>query len=442
MRSGGMAALVLGLAALGMMAPFAAMADHDRDTPHTIITIVCTIYSDMEAITGVDLALGLSLGQLMANCEMTAEAVETVVPTASVAVTEGSLFPECADTDDCFAPHTITVEPGTAVTWTNNDNVLHTITETEPEPLFDGWALPGEEFTFTFDSPGTYMYGCTVHPWASGVVIVGSGTAPQSTDEPAAVDEPAVMDEPDDNPQLAYDLVDSLIALYMEEGEGALDTINAMVSDTDQPVVGFVVDIETYTIVAHSENPAFLGFPVEPLLENASIPIEVMLQIITEEDEGVWLSYPLPDPQGNIIGYERGWMKMHDGYVFVARYSVDVEERVQGIVQEMIRFYDRNPETTFDTIDSFMSQDPSYPFVTNIETRTIAAHGADPDRVGTTSTILTNSSVPLEDFLAMEEGDATWVDYVFTNPATGMEQSKRSWVVVHDGHLFGAGYYP
>lgn len=435
------AVVVLGLAALGMTAPLAAMAsEHTESGSHTIVTIVCTIYTGHmdEAITGIDLALGLNLGQLVSDCEMTAEYVEAVPSTVSVMVAEGSLFPTCADTDDCFDPHTITVEPGTAVTWTNYDNVLHTVTETKPDPTFDEWLPPGEEFTFTFDASGTYVYGCTIHPWASGTVIV-SGAAEAASED---VVEPAVVTaEVAGNDELVYELVDELIALYMEEGKDAFETITGMSSDSDL-VVGFVVDADGEIIVAHSANPSYVGLVVTPILDNASIPLEVMQQIIEEEEDGVWLSYPTADLQGNPTGYDRGWMKLYDGYIFVGRYSVEVEDLVQGVVEEMLRLYRWNSEDAFDTINSFMSQSPSYPFVIDLNTQTVAAHGSNPDRVGNISVILTNSTITLEEVLNIEDGDGVWAEYVFFNPETGMDQAKRSWVVVHDGYLFGSGYYP
>ena len=40
---------------------------------------------------------------------------------------------------------------------------------------------------------------------------------------------------------------------------------------------------------------------------------------------------------------------------------------------------------------------------------------------------------------ATEEG--LWVEYVFHNPNTDEEQTKRSWVVRHDGVLIGSGWY-
>ena len=34
-----------------------------------------------------------------------------------------------------------------------------------------------------------------------------------------------------------------------------------------------------------------------------------------------------------------------------------------------------------------------------------------------------------------------WVDYLFTNPATGNIEYKHTWVVRHDGLIFGSGWY-
>ena len=37
--------------------------------------------------------------------------------------------------------------------------------------------------------------------------------------------------------------------------------------------------------------------------------------------------------------------------------------------------------------------------------------------------------------------DGGWVSYVFNNPDIGDLQSKHSWVVRHDGLIFGSGWY-
>jgi len=45
-----------------------------------------------------------------------------------------------------------------------------------------------------------------------------------------------------------------------------------------------------------------------------------------------------------------------------------------------------------------------------------------------------------DDMLAATE-DGHWVSYVFVNPDTGEEQRKHAWVVLHDGLIFGSGWY-
>ena len=42
----------------------------------------------------------------------------------------------------------------------------------------------------------------------------------------------------------------------------------------------------------------------------------------------------------------------------------------------------------------------------------------------------------------MEDGEGIWAEYTFNNPATNMEEAKISWIVSHNGYLFGSGYYP
>ena len=100
-----------------------------------------------------------------------------------------------------------------------------------------------------------------------------------------------------------------------------------------------------------------------------------------------------------------------------------------------------DPDNTFDTINSFMTDNVGYPFVIDLHTSSVVADGNDPNRVGGVAAVL-SGSIPLDTFQGMEEGYGIWVDYVDVNPATGMEESKRSWVVMHGGYLFGAGYYP
>lgn len=68
-----------------------------------------------------------------------------------------------------FVPQSITVNSGTTVTWTNQDNITHNV-------KFDSVSSPnlsqGQSFEFKFETPGTYEYHCSIHPDMTGVVIV------------------------------------------------------------------------------------------------------------------------------------------------------------------------------------------------------------------------------------------------------------------------------
>jgi plastocyanin len=73
-----------------------------------------------------------------------------------------------------FVPEDLTVPKGTKVTWTNSDQVPHTVTKDGgPGPDFDsGNVEPGGEFEQTFDEAGTVDYVCTIHPGQSGKITV------------------------------------------------------------------------------------------------------------------------------------------------------------------------------------------------------------------------------------------------------------------------------
>jgi nitrite reductase (NO-forming) len=77
-----------------------------------------------------------------------------------------------------FEPPTATVKAGTTVTWKNADSTLHTVTSGsaeggEPGADFDSSYLAGgKTFQWTFSTPGTFDYFCTLHPYMKGQVVV------------------------------------------------------------------------------------------------------------------------------------------------------------------------------------------------------------------------------------------------------------------------------
>ena len=70
-----------------------------------------------------------------------------------------------------FGPTALTVPVGTTVTWTNRDDIPHTVVSTDR--VFKSKALDTDDkFSFVFSKPGTYSYFCSIHPKMTGQVVV------------------------------------------------------------------------------------------------------------------------------------------------------------------------------------------------------------------------------------------------------------------------------
>jgi len=70
-----------------------------------------------------------------------------------------------------FSPMAVTVPAGATVTWSNNDDIPHTVRAVDG--AFRSQAMDtGEHYSFTFAKPGVYSYFCSIHPKMVGKVIV------------------------------------------------------------------------------------------------------------------------------------------------------------------------------------------------------------------------------------------------------------------------------
>ena len=78
---------------------------------------------------------------------------------------------------DVYDPATIQVVRGTVITWTNQDTDSHSVVlsyaVTATSDLWTSGALAtGQSVSYTFTSPGRYVYNCSLHAGMIGVVIV------------------------------------------------------------------------------------------------------------------------------------------------------------------------------------------------------------------------------------------------------------------------------
>jgi amicyanin len=74
-----------------------------------------------------------------------------------------------------FTPQRVTVKVGTTVTWTNQDDIPHTVASATK--AFRSKALDTDDkFSFTFTTAGVYDYFCSLHPHMTGTVVVDSAS--------------------------------------------------------------------------------------------------------------------------------------------------------------------------------------------------------------------------------------------------------------------------
>jgi amicyanin len=75
-----------------------------------------------------------------------------------------------------FEPSSITVKPGTTVTWIQEDGAPHTVTGSNNE-LQSDTLTGGQRFSHTFSEAGSYNYACNFHPMMKGKVVVEDSTS-------------------------------------------------------------------------------------------------------------------------------------------------------------------------------------------------------------------------------------------------------------------------
>lgn len=71
-----------------------------------------------------------------------------------------------------FGPAVLSVKTGTTVTWTNKDQTTHTVTSDNGTTLSSPNLGFDQTYSMTFNTPGTYAYHCTPHPFMTGTVTV------------------------------------------------------------------------------------------------------------------------------------------------------------------------------------------------------------------------------------------------------------------------------
>lgn len=99
-------------------------------------------------------------------------AVVALAACSSPATTEAPVGGTAVEiTSFAFTPATLTVKAGDSVTWANHDEEPHTVAADDGS--FRSPALGANAtYSFTFTTPGSYGYTCSIHPFMRGTVVV------------------------------------------------------------------------------------------------------------------------------------------------------------------------------------------------------------------------------------------------------------------------------
>ena len=238
--------------------------------------------------------------------------------------------------------------------------------------------------------------------------------------------------------------VDRAVFLYVAHGQAAFDMITPdQTIDERANLYPLVLDFVTSRTVAHGAYPHLVDeIPALSLHQGVKTWPQIQKELLANGE--TWTSYIFVNPDTDTDQDKRTWLYLHDGYVFASGYYVN-DARVQALVRNAIHLYDVYPTTAFAQIDAVAGEEETvqfYTFVIDPETPEIKAQGIGPDGAGTDLAALTSADRTMDEILeALDGTSGTWSEYDAVNPLTGETEPKRSWLAMHDGYIFGVGYY-
>ena len=238
------------------------------------------------------------------------------------------------------------------------------------------------------------------------------------------------------------DQVARAIERYEEVGAAAFEEITSGGDYIDGEIYVFVGDSDG-VILAHAANPDLVGQNLYDLQDSTGAYI-VRGILDAATPDGAWTTYRFANPVTGQEEPKHTWAVLNDGLVFGSGHYDNEAELAQELVADAIDRYREEGPAAFEEITASgrYASGEIYVYVVGPD-GTSLAHAANPDLVGQELSDLRDSAglFVTRGILDAATPDGAWTIYRFTNPATGREQPKHSWVVSHNGLVFGAGYY-
>ena len=237
--------------------------------------------------------------------------------------------------------------------------------------------------------------------------------------------------------------VDAAIARYEANGLGeTLDYYNTRDS-VDGQWYAFIID-EDDLIIGHY-NPEVVGLDLKGPIGTDVTGYNFGLDMIKATEEGKWVSYIFLNPDTGELESKHSWVVKHDGLLFGSGWYTDPASYTKFFVDKAIALYEAEGlEAAIEYHNDPENIDGPW-YMGILRPDGVSLSHYDPEvrgqniATGPLATDVTGYNFGAELLDVDESGK--WISHVYTNPTTGEFASKHSWVILHDGLLFGSGWY-
>ena len=214
----------------------------------------------------------------------------------------------------------------------------------------------------------------------------------------------------------------------------------------------FIFD-ESDVLVTHAADPDLVGRHASDVRGPNGYPSgDSVVGVAKANPQGAWLEYTFPNPATGDLETKHSWVLVHDGLVFGSGWYEPgpsrsrPDEFTQAVVAQAVNLYEAvGRDGTVSYYNSPESIDGQWYVFIFDESDVLVTHAADLNLVGRhSSAVLGPNGYPSGDSVvavARANPEGAWLEYTFSNPATGDLETKNSWALVHDGLVFGSGWY-
>ena len=236
-------------------------------------------------------------------------------------------------------------------------------------------------------------------------------------------------------------VVDHAIFVYESNRESGVwvDIITPAAPVATDDLYPFVIDAASWTRLADGVVPDRVGKP-ETILDTSDRSVEDVLADL-EANGGTWTTHVFHNPSTDTEQLKRTYLQLQDGLVFGSGYYV-LDSMSQTAVHTAIMIYDQDSDDAIDQVNAVPDEpNPFYSFIVDSATGAVLAQGIDAGSGERSDWQAITRTLPAGDIVReLEANTGIWVAYEFEHPEGG-EENKRAWLRLHDGLVFGSGYY-